>query len=86
MLPAHTHTHREREREKTFSKAVQYVYMCVCVVKVVTVITCLCQTCYIRSSNLCRSGSLEMIFPLASLVGEIMFRFWPKTMDYNKAF
>ena len=33
------------------------------------------------------SAPLEMLFPMVSFFAEAkIFRFWPKTMDYNKAF
>ena len=39
------------------------------------------------SSNLHHSAPLEMLFPMVSFFAEVkIFRFWPKTMDYNKAF
>ena len=32
------------------------------------------------------SAPLEMLFPMESFFAEVkIFRFWPKTMDYNKA-
>ena len=37
--------------------------------------------------NLHHSAPLEMLFPMASFFPEFgSFRFWPKTMDYSKAF
>ena len=37
--------------------------------------------------KLAPSAPLEMLFPIVSLLAKVkMFRFWPKTMDYNKAF
>ena len=41
----------------------------------------------LRSSNLCHSAPFEMLFHMVSFFDEVkFFRFWPKTMDYNKAF
>ena len=41
----------------------------------------------LRSRNLRHSAPLEMLFPMVSLFAKVkIFRFWPKTMDYNKAF
>ena len=44
----------------------------------------------LRRSNLHHSAPLEMPFPVISFFAEIgsikVFRFWLKTMDYNKAF
>ena len=37
--------------------------------------------------NLCHSAPLEVPFPMVSLFSEFgSIIFWPKTMDYNKAF
>ena len=39
------------------------------------------------SWNLCHSVPLEMPFHMVSFFAKVkIFRFWPKTMDYNKAF
>ena len=39
------------------------------------------------SSNLRHSVPLEMPFHMVSFFAKLkIFRFWPKTMDYNKAF
>ena len=32
------------------------------------------------------SVPLDMPFHMVSFLAEVKFRFWPKTMDYNKAF
>ena len=41
----------------------------------------------LRISNLRHSVPLEMPFHMVSFFAEVkIFRFWPKTMDYNKAF
>ena len=41
----------------------------------------------LRSRNLRRSVPLEMPFHMVSFLAKVkIFRFWPKTMDYNKAF
>ena len=41
----------------------------------------------LRSLNLRLSVPLEMPFRMVSFLAEVkIFRIWPKTMDYNKAF
>ena len=41
----------------------------------------------LRSLNLRHSVALEMPFNMVSFLAKVkIFRFWPKTMDYNKAF
>ena len=41
----------------------------------------------LRSWNLCHSAPLQTPFHMVSLLAKVkIFRFWPKTMDYNKAF
>ena len=41
----------------------------------------------LRSLNLHHSVPLEMPFHMVSFLAKVkIFRFWPKTMDYNKAF
>ena len=42
--------------------------------------------CY-EAEILCQSAPLQMPFPMVSFFAEVkIFRFWPKTMNYNKAF